>query len=393
MIVFCVQCQLTNKFHRYHSFADPADSLSTPTNVDQTYFNVGWGGVRSSSLPIALEPDFDSNTLAFTDPDAVDYLELCPWGPNSLQTDLKYTRGYTTFVEEGLSVNRVVPTEDTFLPCTKPTPTCTADAAACMVTSCTQTQIDNGYTRMELNVQPGDTPNCQHRAAWNGLMSLRCEFRNIGFGNSSPEFTALDPCAPWTKFSFRNTLTGEKLDVAYIRHWSWKPDDRYTYFSLTIQDDGDASARTEVVAMVNAMFDNSGNANVLPIEVVPTTPTVTTVPASYDPASLNAFTFVHGDGAEYGIGLEGRSRRRLGSTMQVAGTRDYTVFTVNWYVDSIQYFCFDFLNSSYVLLLSFFAPNFVIMMIWNNIIILQAWHRRKTAGREYVCQERLHVCK
>jgi len=325
-----------------HNFADPTDALSTPLNVDQTYFNIGWGGVRSSSLPIALEPDFNSRTLAYTDPDAVNYLELCPWGADSLITDLKSLRGYTTFVEHGLlvnrfgtspSVNRDVPTEDLFMPCTTSNPTCTVfNTPGCMVTSCTQTQIDGTYTRMALNVRAGQRPNCQIRGAWNGLMSMRCEFHDTGFGDSSPEFAALDSCAPWTKFSFRNTATDTKLDVEYVRHWSRHPTNRYTYFSLPIEDDGTTGTRNAAIAMVNDMFDNSGSSNVLSIEVVPTNQTVTTVPTDYNPASLNAFTYVYGDGLDYvSASSDGMSRRRLGSTMQAPGSRDYTVFTVNWH--------------------------------------------------------------
>ena len=180
--------------------------------------------MRSSSLPIALEPDFNSNTLAYTDPNAVNYLELCTWGPTSLITDLSALRGYTTFVEEGLLVNRAVPNSDSFLPCRKQTAACTnTDQNTCMVDKCTQIQIDEGYVRMELNVLPGSTPNCQHQTAWtwNGMMSMRCKFRDAGFGNTVPEFTSIDSCAPWTKASFRNTRTGAKLEVAYVRHWSW----------------------------------------------------------------------------------------------------------------------------------------------------------------------------
>lgn len=106
------------------SFADPDNALSTALNVDQTYFNVGWGGVRSryavyrhnfslnsgfeftptyissntmtphilllysSSLPYALEPDPTTGNLPYTDPNNVRNLPLCRWGndePGGLQ--------------------------------------------------------------------------------------------------------------------------------------------------------------------------------------------------------------------------------------------------------------------------------------------------------------------
>lgn len=72
--------------------------------VDQTYFNVGWGGVRSSKLPYSLEPTND--ILSYGDVNNVDYLPLCGWGaePEGRQSisNINGLGGYTTFVGEGL---------------------------------------------------------------------------------------------------------------------------------------------------------------------------------------------------------------------------------------------------------------------------------------------------
>ena len=58
-----------------NSFADP----STPTSidVDYEYFNVGWGGTRSSNLPYALEADPQDNSLDYGHPNDMDYVPLC----------------------------------------------------------------------------------------------------------------------------------------------------------------------------------------------------------------------------------------------------------------------------------------------------------------------------
>jgi hypothetical protein len=84
--------------------------------------------------------------------------------------------------------------------------------------------------------------------------------------------------------------------------------------------------------MVNAIFDNLSSSELLPIElVVMPYPSANAVPPDYDPDSLGSFTFVYGKGGQYqNEPVEGRARRRIGSTQQGPGTRDYTVFTINW---------------------------------------------------------------
>jgi hypothetical protein len=324
-----------------HNFADPTSPLSTATNVDQTYFNVGWGGVRSSTLPFALEPNPTTGTLDYTDVNTVDYLPLCKWGdgdhdnPNNAaagrgaRADLKDLGGYSTFVQEGLLVNRTIPKIE--LACRIASdPTC-VNSTTCMVESCTEVDITNGYTRIELKVQPKSSPNCVFHAIWNGLVSLQCNMRDTLFGRTNPSLSSADPCAPWTNVGFYNEDTGEGLDVAFVRHWSYSPNNRRTYFAVYVVDDGTVATRDAAAAMVNAIFNNGGNADPLSIAVRPTS-NIEEVPPSYDPASLNAFTFVYGDGAEYDNGgLTGRTRRRVGSTVQGVGKRDYTVFTINWW--------------------------------------------------------------
>ena len=312
------------------SFADPYDSLATPSNVDQTYFNVGWGGVRSSSLPIALEPDPVTGTLKYSDVNDVDNLPLCRWGQDGANAgraerkDLQFLGGYTTFVEDGLLVNQTIPP---ILPwCRKPTDSTCSNAATCMVSSCTDDQITNdGYTRMELKVAAYSSPKCAFHTWWNGLVSLQCNLHDLAFGRTTPFLQGAEPCSPWTDIGFYNGLTGEGLKIAFVRHWSWSPNNKRLYFAVYHTD------VTEAINMVNSIFDNTGNPNPLPIEVRLTS-NIASVPTGYDPSILNTFTFVYGKGSEYGgVGLDGKSRRRIGSTEMGINTRDYTVFTINWY--------------------------------------------------------------
>merc|ERR1719356_1404311 len=120
----------------------------------------------------------------------------------------------------------------------------------------------------------------------------------------------------------KNTLTGGVLEVAHIKHWSWRSQDEDVFLAIYETD------VTKAINTVNAFFDNTGNSNQLPIEIVVTT-NVENVPIGYNPSNTeSAFTFVYGKGRDYkafGGSVDGFSRRRLGST-----ARDYTVFTVNW---------------------------------------------------------------
>jgi len=314
-----------------HNFADPSNPASTTTNVDQTYFNVGWGGVRSSSLPYALEPDPTAGTLSYDDVNDVDYLPICKWGSDGASAgrgqrkELNQLGGYTSFVADGLLVNQTSTPIQTW--CRKDTdPTC-ADVNTCMVATCTDADIANGYTRIELKVPANSSPNCIKHVVWNGLISLQCNMRDLGFGKSFPFLSSSEPCAPWTNIGFYNSITGEGVDVAFVRHWSFSPNNRRVYFAVYETDEQAAKD------LVNGIFNNVGNSNPLPIEIRPTS-NVPEVPAGYDPSSLPAFTYVYGKGPQYGDGVDGRSRRRLGSTEQGTHARDYTVFTINWYGSS-----------------------------------------------------------
>ena len=97
-----------------------------------------------------------------------------PLGPagRAARTDLKDLGGYTTFVDDGLLVNLTLPP---ILPwCRNETdPTC-ADATTCMQATCTDTDIQNGFTRIELKVAANSSDNCAYHALWNGLITLRC---------------------------------------------------------------------------------------------------------------------------------------------------------------------------------------------------------------------------
>lgn len=95
-----------------NSFAKPGEGSA---QHNQNYFNVGWGGVRSSNLPFALEPRRFPETngehlFEYENPNTVRYLPLCPWGSNPTGPmseraethNLNVMGGYTTFVADGL---------------------------------------------------------------------------------------------------------------------------------------------------------------------------------------------------------------------------------------------------------------------------------------------------
>ncbi|KAL7443404.1 hypothetical protein ACHAXH_007319 [Discostella pseudostelligera] len=332
-----------------HNFANPSDPLSTALNVDQTFFDVAWGGVRSSSLPYALKPNPSTGTLNYADVNNVDYLPTCLWGNDApggsagraARTDLKNLGGYTSFVDGGLLVNQTF--APILPPCRKGTdPTCT-NAATCMVLSCTDDQILNeNYVRMELKVDAGSTPNCAYHMMWNGLVSLQCNMHDTGFGQTSPYLDVVNKCSPSTDIGLVNSRTGEEvLNVAFLRHWSYSTSNKRMYFAVY------STNTTSAINMVNIIFDNRGYASSLPINIVPMTQSflrggttqtapsrlpLADIPVGYDPEILNSFTIVYGKGQDYeGVALDGLSRRRIGSTSLGVGTRDYTVFTVNWY--------------------------------------------------------------
>jgi hypothetical protein len=135
--------------------------------------------------------------------------------------------------------------------------------------------------------------------------------------------------APWLQggtMGLYREDTGAGITIPYIRHWSWSPSNEYMYFSVYSQN------LTEAQYLVNNMFDNRGNtthALSLRFETFP--PGETFPGPSYDPGALNAVTFVYGDGDEYGVTVPGAGRRRMGSS-----SRDYTVFTINWWASGAR---------------------------------------------------------
>ncbi|KAL7533669.1 hypothetical protein ACHAXR_006666 [Thalassiosira sp. AJA248-18] len=204
-----------------------------------------------------------------------------------------------------------------------------------MVESCTDAQVANdGYTRMQLKVAANSSPNCQFHmvdAGRGDRISVQCDLHDTRFGKTTPYLQGGDPCSPWSSLGFFNSDTNEQLlSVAFVRHWSWRNDDKKTIFTVN------SLVQQEAVDMANAAFDNSGNSSPLLIDARPP-PNVVSAPAGYDPASFNTFTYVYGKGEEYvSNSVPGRSRRRLGSTIQGVGSRDYTVFTVNWHGGGIR---------------------------------------------------------
>ena len=301
--------------------------------MNQDYFNVGWGGVRSSALPYALEAHPDTGDLSYSDPAAVDYLPLCSWGRDDPVVDADTAgravrknladpamSGYTVFVQDGLVLDDPDPIPVPDLPCAMPDGT--------MGASCTPAEIEAGAVRLELFVRPGLTPDCKrHGVQAHGPFALQCEMHDTGFNRADANLHQADPCRPWSKLGLVNTRTDEVLQVEFLKHWSWRSNSRRMYFSV-------ASASTAAaIEMVNAMFNNEDNSEQLSIQLVVMSqlPAATVPPANYDPGGLSSFTFVYGKAAELQSGaVEGQARRRIGSTRQGAGTRDYTIFTIIW---------------------------------------------------------------
>lgn len=339
-----------------HNFINPSDTLNNPNN-DLTFIDVPWAGVRPSKLPYALEPS-TATSLNFNNVNTVDYLPLCKWGNNhdnpnqnpnlagrAKVLDLSSTQGYTTFVAGGLLVNQTSGLRDISLPCRKSgtAGNCYTYASTCMVASCTNTQVSEGYTRIELKVAAnspaGCVPHNNQAQWWNGLVLLQCDFHDTGFGQSKWPLTSYDSCSPWTDIGLFNSRTGRGVHVAYLRHWSFLPNDKKLWFAVYSTDGWGAAS------VVNDIFHNVGNADLSivlrPLRKSSAFPMVeatsltklplASVPEGYNPSNLAAFTYVYGKGEDYVPSIvEGRGRRRVGSTDNAKG-RDYTVFVINWH--------------------------------------------------------------
>ena len=148
-----------------HSFGDP---LTTGVNIDQTFFNVGWNGVRTSTLPNVLEPTSDGGGLSYDDPnDVSSYLPVrsfpdsCPSGsenvnvvdPNGCRVaretckNLRDLEGYTSFAGPDLLVIK----PDIKKACRKPEGCSVETSGTCMVSSsncfCPESETTfDGYT-------------------------------------------------------------------------------------------------------------------------------------------------------------------------------------------------------------------------------------------------------
>jgi hypothetical protein len=312
-----------------------APAGSSPTIIDQTYFNVPWSGVRASTLPYALEPDAATGELSYDDPNTIDYCPLCPWGSDQAggpqgrcaMDDLSNLGGYTSFVANGLYVNRPATEQKPYLWCRKPNvscyefrETCMADADECYDEG---GQPKPGYTPIVLEVPANSTPNCQDRGSFANGWELKCKMARTGFGQTSPYLnanTVVDPCAPWTvtNMGFYRTDTNEGFEATFIRHWTNNPASQDMFFRV------DAASFEEARDMVHNVFDNTGNNQVLPIQFQVTPPAVSELPADYNPGALPSVTFVSGDGVS--ALTPGKFRRRIGSS-----NRDYYVYTNNYY--------------------------------------------------------------
>ena len=167
---------------------------------------------------------------------------------------------------------------------------------------------------MALKVLPNSSPNCQADAdLWNnGLVLLRCDFLDLGFGRITPLLTSYDKCAPWTDIGFFNSRTGQGLNIAFLRHWAVGPTSKRMNFAVY------AKNKTAAVIAVNAMFNNSGYTTELAIQLralsknsasytspgttiqAPTTSIpFASLPDGYNARTLKAFTFVYGKGEDY----------------------------------------------------------------------------------------------
>lgn len=312
--------------------------MAPALDVDLTYFNAAWTGVRSSHLPWALEPNPQTGMFSYSDPADVDHLELKPWGNDgptpsppgytcaslsSERTDLRNLWGYTTFATNDLIVKQPELTKW----CRKPEG-CAVDnnpPNGCMVQNCrcpNSDQVWEGYTEIDLKVPANSHPNCAFHTTWNGKVSLQCNLRDeTGFGKTTPYMNG----ASGSGLKFVNSETGEGIQVAFVRHWSWSTGNKRVYFAVYYDDDGAGGVnRQAAIDEVNSIFDNSGNNEPLPVEFRLNTEVPDITPPGYNPDSISTFTYVYGVGEEYtNNDVAGSGRRRIGSS-----ARDYNVFTI-----------------------------------------------------------------
>ena len=105
----------------------------------------------------------------------------------------------------------------------------------------------------------------------------------------------------------------------------------HRHLSETSVQDAGGTGYQAGINMVRDFFSNLGNSEQLLIEVRVTS-SVPSLPVGYNPGSFHTFTYIYGRGNQYNnVNLSGKSRRRLGGASMGVGTRDYTVFTINWH--------------------------------------------------------------
>jgi len=208
-------------FNLNNSFANPSDEyvIANPEDITHNYFNIGWGGVRTTTLPHALEPDPVLGTFKYDiTATQVDVIQIRKWKNghdaganwNSGTVDWRgerkstaYLGGYTTFVNASLVVNG----ENHISPPWKPwcrigTDQECANVTTCMVSSCTDDQVENeNYTRVELKVEAGSSPSCKkygtHSHGGELLIVVQCNMRDTGFGQTGMYASSYDPGATW----------------------------------------------------------------------------------------------------------------------------------------------------------------------------------------------------
>ena len=207
-----------------HNFANPQSNAG---DVDLTFFNVAWSGVRSTNLPYALEPKPDG-TFVYDDPDNLDALELKGWGdddptpvpnPNNCtptrgeRADIQDLGGYTTFAGRDLLVKQ----PELKLWCSKPGGCDSSNAATCMVSSCRCENGDwEGYTEIDLKVPANNYPRCVFHVTWENKVSLACNLRDVaGFGQTTP-YQRGDVGGG---IGFYKSGTDVGFEVAFVRHW------------------------------------------------------------------------------------------------------------------------------------------------------------------------------
>lgn len=164
----------------------------------------------------------------------------------------------------------------------------------------------------------------------NGLDQFQCNMNDGTFGSftsnlgshpgAHPRSVDPDKRRPWIDVGFRNTGTGKVLPVPIVRRFAWSGNEK-VYFAVY---------PGTTTADVNALFNNTNNGTELPIDVIPTRCNynlTADIPAGYNASAFNAFTYVYGKGEDYdGVNVGGKSRRRIGYS-----SRDYNVFTINWW--------------------------------------------------------------